>query len=45
MSGIVTGAAVVGMKFDGGVLLAADTKCKFAKLIETSPYRQLWPIK
>lgn len=32
MSGIVTGAAVVGMKFDGGVLLAADTKYSYGRL-------------
>ncbi|GIX64848.1 proteasome subunit beta type-4 [Babesia caballi] len=31
MSGYVTGAAVVGMKFDGGVLLAADTKYSYGR--------------
>ncbi|GFE55483.1 20S proteasome subunit beta 7 [Babesia ovis] len=31
MSGYVTGSAVVGMKFDGGVLLAADTKYSYGR--------------
>ncbi|GBE62515.1 20S proteasome subunit beta 7 [Babesia ovata] len=31
MSGYVTSAAVIGMKFDGGVLLAADTKYSYGR--------------
>ncbi|EDO05803.2 Proteasome subunit family protein [Babesia bovis T2Bo] len=41
MSGYVTGAAVVGMKFDGGVLLAADTKYSYGRQNRTNNVQRI----
>ncbi|KAK2196185.1 bifunctional Proteasome [Babesia duncani] len=41
MSGIVTGAAIVGLKFNDGVLIAADTKLSYGRMNRVKDFCRL----